>query len=314
MATCFKAEASALRAAGLATASQHGAEGCRFRASNGLTVAVLGAGKIGSIIAMRLAECGHRVIATARSGERIERLRLMGLQATRDNRRALLESQVAFIAVKPYQYPTLIREIEGATQGKVIVSVMAGIPLKLLTSTLPGAEVYRAMPNLNALIRRSSTALASPPRPQRRELVVQLLNCLGSVYEIPEELMDAWTATIGSGPAIIAEIVDSLILGALAVGIPRNLAYNAILDMLVGTAEYLRAKPEHPAQLRDEVTTPGGTTIRALKVIEGKGVKSAIIDAIEKATARARELAREIEKSITTNMDSTGSKEAPGGS
>lgn len=212
-------------------------------------------------------------------------------------------SQIIIISVKPYQYPALAKQIHGHVKGKTIVSVMAGIPIRTLKKTLPGAEVHRAMPNLNAMVRKSATALSSEPDAQRKELVKELLSCLGSVYELPEELIDAWTAVIGSGPALVAEIIDSMILGALAVGMPRELAYNAILDMLTGTAEYLRTKPEHPAQLRDEVTTPGGTTIRALKVIEGRGVKSAIIDAIEKATKRAKELAREIDDKVNREME-----------
>ncbi|WP_168371177.1 pyrroline-5-carboxylate reductase [Pyrodictium occultum] len=268
--------------------------GCRFRLSD-LTVAVLGAGKIGSIMASSFSSCGMHVIATARSRERIERLRMQGFEATSDNAYAVRKASAVFIAVKPYQYPALARQIEGHVAGKPVVSVMAGIPLRLLRKTLPGAEVYRAMPNLNAAVKRSATGLVAPPGAQYKELVKSILSCMGRVYELPEQLIDAWTAVAGSGPAIIAEFIDSMILAALAVGIPRDLAYDAVLESIIGTAEYLRARPVHPAQLRDEVTTPGGTTITALKIIEGKGMKSALIDAVEKATARAARLAREIE-------------------
>jgi len=268
---------------------------------DGVRVAVLGAGKIGSIMAKGFQECGARVVATARRRERIEQLRINGIDATNDNVYAVESSSVVVISVKPYQFPELAREVREHVKGKPVVSVMAGVPLRLLSASLPGAEVYRAMPNLNAMVKLSSTAITVQEKAKFKDIVFSLFRCLGSVYEVPEKLIDAWTAVIGSGPAIIAEIVDALILGALAVGISRQLAYTAILEMLVGTAEYLRTKPEHPAQLRDEVTTPGGTTIRALKVIEGKGVKSAIIDAVEKATERAKTLAREIEEYLQNN-------------
>ncbi len=267
----------------------------------GISVAVLGAGKIGSILASGFRDCGARVVATARSREHIERLRMMGFEATRDNRAAVEKAQVVVISVKPYQYPVLAREIGEAVEGKPVVSVMAGVTTRILRSTLRGAEVYRAMPNLNAAVKRSATGLVVPKGARFRDLVVSLFTCVGRVYEIPEQLIDAWTAVAGSGPAMIAELIDALLLGALAVGIPRELAYDAILQTLIGTAELLRAKPEHPAVLRDEVTTPGGTTIRALKVIEARGMKAAIIDAVEKATARARTLAREIEESLREN-------------
>lgn len=283
-----------------------GAEGCGFRLSS-LTVAVLGAGKIGSIMARSFSDCGVHVIATARRKERIERLRMQGFEATSDNVYAVKKASVVFISVKPYQYPTLARQIGSHVAGKPVVSVMAGIPLRLLRKTLPGAEVYRAMPNLNAAVKRSVTGLVVPRNAQYQEIVKSLLSCMGSVYELPEQLIDAWTAVAGSGPAIIAEFIDSMILAALAVGIPRDLAYDAVLESIIGTAEYLRTRPVHPAQLRDEVTTPGGTTIMALKVIEGKGMKSALIDAVERATARARKLAKEIKESIEEQYENTNS-------
>lgn len=295
MRKCFKAEAATQEPGSKARGPP--------LSRNGLAVAVLGAGKIGSILAQGFRSCGYRVIATARRPERLEQLRLMGFEAYSDNKRALSEAQIAVISVKPYQFPELARQIRGAARDKVIVSVMAGVPLRVLRRALPGAELYRAMPNLNALVKKSSTAVAYQGEAPSKELVIELFRCIGNVYEIPEQLIDAWTAAIGSGPAIIAEIIDALILGSLAVGIPRQLAYNAVLEMLEGTASYLRARPEHPAQLRDEVTTPGGTTIRALKIIEGKGTKSAIIEAIEKATLRAKELARQIEESINQNLE-----------
>lgn len=272
----------------------------------GIRVAVLGAGKIGSILARGFRECGASVVATARRPERIEQLRLMGFEATSDNRYAVQSSDLVIISVKPYQFPELARSIKGSVNGKPVVSIMAGVPLRLLQRVLQGAEVYRAMPNLNALVKMSSTGIAVPPEPRYKDLVFNVFRCVGSTYEIPEKLIDAWTAVVGSGPAIIAEIVDALILGALAVGISRQTAYTAILEMLVGTAGYLRSNPEHPAVLRDEVTTPGGTTIRALKVIEGKGVKSAIIDAVEKATMRAKTLAKEVEEELEKSFNNTG--------
>lgn len=271
-----------------------------FRFDN-LRVAVLGAGKIGSLLALGFRDCGVDVVATARRQERVEQLQAMGLRATLDNVSAVQESHIVVISVKPYQFPALARQIGSHVAGKAVVSVMAGIPLRLLRATLKGAEIYRAMPNLNVAVKRSVTGIVVPGEARYRDLVLKLFRCVGTVYEIPEQLIDAWTAVAGSGPAMIAELVDALILGALAVGIPRHVAYDAILETLVGTAEYLRSRPEHPAELRDEVTTPGGTTIRALKALEARGMKAAIIDAIEKATQRAKRLAREIEEELLEN-------------
>jgi len=269
----------------------------------GLRVAVLGAGKIGSMLALGFRGCGASVVATARRPERVEELRAMGLEATTDNVSAVKRASIIVVSVKPYQYPMLAHQIGNHVAGKAVVSVMAGVPLRLLRATLPGAEVYRAMPNINAAVKKSVTGIVAPKDAAFKDLVFSLFRCVGSVYEISEQLIDAWTAVAGSGPALIAELIDALILGALAVGIPRHVAYDAILETLVGTAEYLRSRPEHPAALRDEVTTPGGTTIRALKALEARGMKAAIIDAVEKATNRAKRLAREIEEEL---LEETG--------
>jgi len=182
--------------------------------------------------------------------------------------------------------------------------VVAGVKLSTLRAALPGAEVYRAMPNINAVIARSTTALA--PHDARStpggRLAEELFRCLGSVYWIPEEWMDAWTALVGSGPAFFAEIVDALVLGAVMVGMPRELAYAALLDAMKATAEHLESRSVHPLELRDEVTTPAGTTIHGLIKLESEGVKAGLMKVVEASTRRGRELGALIDAAVRRSL------------
>jgi pyrroline-5-carboxylate reductase len=269
------------------------------------TLAVIGAGKIGQSIIRAARGCVARVIATGRRSETLQAAASLGAEATRDNRAASVEADLIVISVKPHHFADVAREIGDAASGKIVVSVAAGVRLSTIRRALPGAEAYRAMPNINALIARSTTALALPGegRPPRAGLVEALFRCLGSVYWIPEEWMDAWTALIGSGPAFLAEIVDALVLGAVSVGMPRELAYKALLDVMEATAAHLRERPTHPLQLRDEVTTPAGTTIQGLMKLESEGVKAGLMKVVEASTRRGRELGTLIDAAVRRSLE-----------
>ncbi len=275
---------------------------------SGVTLAVIGAGRIGQAIIRAAGRCVSRVIATGRRAETLEAARALGAEATRDNAYAARQADLMVVSVKPHHFPVVAPEIRGAVEGKVLVSIVAGVKLSTLRLAFPGAEVYRAMPNINALIARSTTALATENNSKgpRAGLVEGLFKCLGSVYWIPEEWMDAWTALVGSSPAFIAEIVDALVLGAVMVGMPRELAYKALLDALKATAEHLERSPAHPLQLRDEVTTPAGTTIYGLMKLESEGVKAGLMKVIEASTRRGSQLGESIDKMVREALEQGG--------
>lgn len=270
-------------------------------------IAVIGAGKIGTAIIKAISDCNEkrRVIATVRSRESIERLSRIGIKASRDNLAAVKESQVIFLSVKPHHFPNVINEVGTEVwSGKTVISVMAGIRLSTLERLLKGAYVFRAMPNLNALVRHSTTAVTSRyRRTDVAEKVEKLLRYFGSVYWVPEEYIDIWTSLAGSSPAFLAEIVDALALGAVAAGMKRELAYMAILDTLEGTAKLLRSREIHPAVMRDEVTTPAGTTIRGLMVMESQGVKAALMMTIEEAAKKSAEIGRNIDSMVNATIE-----------
>ncbi|BFH73720.1 pyrroline-5-carboxylate reductase [Sulfurisphaera javensis] len=257
-----------------------------------MKVAIIGVGKIGYAILKGVKSLNAEIIGTGRSEITIERIKKEGVEATKDNDYAVRKSEIVILAVKPQHFNSVLREVsKTAWNGKKIVSIMAGIKISTLVR-LTGAKVYRAMPNINAIVGKATTALAE----EKDEEIEKIFKTLGSVYWVSEELLDAWTAIIGSGPAFIAEIIDAFALGAVACGMPRDLAYEAILDMVEGTVTTLKREKTHPVLLRDQVTTPAGTTIRGLMTMESEGIKSAIIKTIEAAYQRSATIGKEIDK------------------
>ncbi|MBP1358104.1 MAG: pyrroline-5-carboxylate reductase [Sulfolobus sp.] len=263
-------------------------------------VSVIGAGKIGSAIIRAIrGNCKDvEVIATGRRDETLRNAELLGARATRDNDEAVKEGNLIVLSVKPQHFPIIVKQVgKDRWKGKLVVSVMAGVKLKTLETVIEGAEVYRTMTNINAIVRKASTAIATN-NGKSKENVEGLFKLLGTVYWVPEEFIDVWTALIGSGPAFLAEIIDALTMGAVASGMPRELAYSAILDVMEGTAVLLKNRNSHPISVRDEVTTPAGTTIRGLMVMEARGVKSALMETVEAAYRRSLEIGNEIDKEI----------------
>ena len=278
-----------------------------FQRLEELKFAVIGAGRIGTAIIRSLVACGAtQVVGTGRREETLENVRKLGVKATRDNRWAASWADVVIISVKPHHLAGVVKEIMSVVRGKVLVSVVAGVRVKTLEKLFSGAIVYRAMPNINAVIGKSSTAI-TPARENKYDVIVDsMFKCMGSVYWIPEELFDVWTALIGSGPAFVAEIVDALVLGAVSAGMPRDIAYRALLDMIASTVELLRDKM-HPSQLRDLVATPAGTTIKGLKVLEERAVKAALMEVVEKSVERSRELGEEIDRIVSALLANSSS-------
>ncbi|QIW23510.1 pyrroline-5-carboxylate reductase [Sulfolobus sp. S-194] len=257
-----------------------------------MRISIIGVGKIGYAILKGIKSLNVEIIGTGRSEETLDKIKKEGIEATRDNEYAIKKSDIVILAVKPQHFYSILDKVSKASwDGKKVISVMAGIRISTLTR-LTNAKVYRAMPNINAVIGKATTALAE----ERDEEVERIFKTIGNVYWIPEELFDVWTAIIGSGPAFVAEIIDAFALGAVACGMPRELAYQAILDMVEGTVYTLRKDKTHPVLLRDQVTTPAGTTIRGLMVMESEGIKSAIIKTIEAAYQRSMAIGKEIDK------------------
>ena len=240
---------------------------------------------------MRALKDEWNVIGTGRSDETIERVRRIGAIATKDNAMACRIADVIILSVKPSHLRDLL-PLSKHLEGKLVISVLAGVSTSILESEFPKARVVRAMPNINAIIGASVTAISTGRSAKESDVEVaeRIFRKLGDVFRVPEEYMDPITALIGSGPALISEIIDAMLLGAVAAGMPRELAYKMLLRLMEGTVRVLEGTGMHPAQLRDLVTTPGGTTITGISVMEEMRVKSGIIYAIKGASDRAKEI------------------------
>lgn len=264
-----------------------------------MIVAVLGGGKIGEAIARGLARSDRvsKVYVTRRSGRPLHPP-LKKLIVTKDNRKAAKEAEVLFLSVKSTDARHLLSEIAEVAQYKLVISVMAAIKIARLEDALPQARVVRAMPNVAASVGQAMTAYAvgAEVLPEDRELLQHFLGTFGESLEVPEHLMDAITALSGSGPAYIAILIDAMVSGALKVGVPREVAFQLVTKTLTGTADLLREKGIHPAELRDLVTTPAGTTIAGIYELEKGAFRTSIMNAIEAATQASEKVAERFEK------------------
>jgi len=244
------------------------------------------------------------IIGTGRREETLARVRELGAIATNDNKEACKRADIIVLSVKPFHLPVVAEAVRDVINSKTVLSVVAGVKTSLLEEMLPGARVVRAMPNINAVVKYAITALAAGKSANNEDKVIaeEVFRTIGDIMWIPEEYMDAFTALIGSGPGFIAELVDALVLGAVATGMPRELAYKAMLRLLEGTVKALEKTGWHPAVLRDLVATPAGTTIKGIYIMELRAVKAALMETVQQATKRSIELGLEISDWLNKNM------------
>ncbi len=264
-----------------------------------MIVAVLGGGKIGEAVARSLSESKRvsKVIMTRRNIGPVKHLASSRLQMTTDNKSAAKEADLVIVSVKAGDAKALFKEISTVTRNKVVVSLMAAVSIKKVQAALPGAKVVRAMPNIAATIGESITAYSLSPGVSKKETkaVESVLKSFGECLQVPESLMNAVTALSGSGPAYIATFIEAMVSGALMVGMPREIASKLVRETLVGTADLLEEKKMHPAELRDSVTTPAGTTIAGIYELEKGSFRTSVMNAVEAATRASERVAKKFE-------------------
>ena len=258
-----------------------------------MRVAVLGTGTIGGAITKALKKAGYDVVATRRRVEKAKELLELGIEVISDNRKAAESADVIFIAVKPNKVGEVLSEVSDIIEGKLVISLAAGIPLREL-KRFAKAKFVRAMPNIAALVGESFTAYATDLEGEDVELVEKLLRTFGDCVRVEEEHMDAITGLSGSGPAYVTVFLEAMIYGGLRVGLPRDLAKRASLQTLLGTAKLLMETEKHPAEVREWVITPGGTTIDGVFELEEGKIRTAIMKAVDAATKKSRILSSKI--------------------
>ncbi len=261
------------------------------------TIALLGVGKLGEALLSGLLRSGTppgRMLAAERHPERAAEIAQRYGVATPSPEEATATADVVLLVVKPQDMRTLLHEVGSHVRpGALVVSMAAGITSALVEEHLPaGTAVVRVMTNTPVFVDEAMSAISagSAATAEHLQVVEDLLRPVGKVVRVPESQQDAVTALSGSGPAYFFFLVEAMIDAGILLGLPRTLAADLIVQTALGAAVMLRDSGEHPVQLREAVTSPGGTTIAAVRELERHGVRAALIAAIEAAHARSVEL------------------------
>ncbi|MQA08312.1 MAG: pyrroline-5-carboxylate reductase [Pseudonocardiaceae bacterium] len=263
------------------------------------TIAVLGAGKIGEALLSGLLSSGRSaddLLFTERYPERAEELTARYGIASASVPEAAKRADVLVVAVKPQDIEPLLDELATlVSEQTLIVSLCAGLPTKLYERRLPdGVPVVRVMPNTPMLVGEAMSAISAGTHaaPEHLALVEEMLGSVGKVVKLPESQQDAVTALSGSGPAYFFFLVEAMIDAGILLGLPRSVSEKLIIQSAVGASTMLAETGDHPVTLREAVTSPGGTTINAIRELERHGVRAALLGAIEAARDRSIELGK----------------------
>jgi pyrroline-5-carboxylate reductase len=264
-------------------------------------VAFFGGGNMAEALIKGLIAAGtakpEQILVTDISSDRLEHLRkTYGIIVQKGNLDAAREAGIILLSVKPQVIEKVLGEIAPAIDGKkLVISIAAGIAIAKIEKVLKdGSRVVRVMPNTPALVLAGAAALAGGKNATADDLalVQSIFNSVGRSVVVDEKLMDAVTGLSGSGPAYVFMIIDALSDAGVKAGLPRQLALELAAQTVYGAAKMVLETKEHPAKLRDMVTSPGGTTIEGLHALEKGRLRATIMNAVEAATARSKELGK----------------------
>jgi pyrroline-5-carboxylate reductase len=269
------------------------------------TVAILGAGAMGELLAGGLLRAGwdrRDLVLAARRPDRQREVELrVGVRTLLDAAEAARGRRVVVVVVKPGDVPALIEQIRGSIDAsQVILSLVAGVPIRVYESAFGEVAVVRAMPNTPALFGEAISAYC-PGRYAGSEAVqaaTEVLSSVGETLPLDEQLLDAVTAVSGTGPAYLFLLAEALIEAAIREGIPRHAAERLVKQTTRGAGVLLAGLEASPEHLRAQVTSPGGTTAAAVHVLEESGFRALVEDAVQAAAERSRELGRQAEEML----------------
>jgi pyrroline-5-carboxylate reductase len=264
-------------------------------------LAVLGAGKAGEALIAGVLSSGwttaEQIVATARHQEHLDGLaERYGIETTLSNADAARDAEIVVIAVKPQDIEGLLGEVGSSVSAEqTVVSIAAAIPTELIEGHLGDrVPVVRAMPNTPVTVHEGMAGIAAGAHAEERhmEQAEEVLGSVGRSVRVDEGYMDAITAVSGSGPAYFALLAESMIEAGILLGLSREVSTDLVVQTMLGTAKLLRDEKMHPVELREMVTSPGGTTIAAIRELEQAGVRAAFLNAIQAAMERSKELAK----------------------
>lgn len=265
------------------------------------TIGFLGAGNMAEALIRGLIHGGvvpaAQIIASGPRAERLDELRAgYGIVTTTDNAEVARRAQILVLSVKPQILERVVREVSAhVLPGALVISVAAGVDTATIESHLPsGARCVRAMPNTPALVRAAATAISRGRHATDADLAEArvIFDAVGLSVVLEEGQLDAVTGLSGSGPAYIFLILEALADAGVKVGLSRRNAQLLAAQTVMGSAKLLLDTDEHPGRLKDMVTSPGGTAIAGLHTLEQGGLRTTLMNAVESATKRARELGR----------------------
>jgi pyrroline-5-carboxylate reductase len=238
------------------------------------------------------------IVVTARSSERLEELsQKHGVNTELDNGAAVKDAEVIVLAVKPQDIDPLLASVAAHIgPEQTVLSVVAAISTAAIESHLDDSvPVVRAMPNTPSIVHEGMAGIAPGKHADDTHLkqANDVLSHVGRVVQVQESYLDAVTAISGSGPAYFALLAEAMIEAGILLGLSREISTDLVIQTMLGSAKLLRDEKMHPVELREMVTSPGGTTIRAIRVLEQSGVRAAFLNAIQAAMERSKELAEE---------------------
>ena len=272
-----------------------------------MRVGIVGAGVmaeaiISGLIADRAVQAAQLTASHPRRERRETLAERHGIHPVASNREALGDAQVVVIAVKPQMLGRVMRELRGRLEAEqVVVSIVAGATVRTLVDGLQHAAVVRAMPNTPSQIRRGITVWSASEActAGQRDLARGVLRALGQERQVADEAFVAMaTALSGTGPTYLFAVMEALIDAGVHLGFPRELAHDLVVDTLIGSAEFARQSELHPAQLRNAVTSPGGTSAAAIYELEKGRIRTVFSDAVWAAYRRTLELGEALEAEV----------------
>lgn len=247
---------------------------------------------IGGILKNNICK-GKDIVSFEVSEERIEYMKKKySIQFSETENGVFQEADIVFIAVKPQVFPILKKNGIGLAYKGTVISIMAGIDRENILSAFPEAEVVRTMPNVPALVGEGITGIcfSGTISENNKEKVVSLLESIGKTLVLEEKNIDALTGLSGSGPAFVFQFAEALADGGVYCGLSRKDAYLLAAQTILGSAKMILETGKHPGELKDSVTSPGGTTIEGIKTLEQRGFRNAVMDAVISSCKKSKEL------------------------
>ena len=266
-----------------------------------MTFGFLGFGKMASALVQGMLQAGacksEDILVVNRHPETIAKdVERYGLRLAASPKALVQQAETIVLGTKPADSVQVLRDVRQFLDGKLLISVAAGVNLQSLQEAAGHrTRVIRAMPNTPSLVKRGATAyaLGEHALPSDAQVAESLFAAVGLVFRLRESALDAVTGLSGSGPAYVFTFIEALTDGGVMMGLPREIASELAVQTVLGSAEMIRETKLHPAELREMVASPGGTTMAGIEILEARGLRYTIMSAVRAAAERARELGKE---------------------